>query len=143
MRPYLDQLCASLGASMIADPTRLSIVVEADNADAPAETSVSVGLLVTELVINALKHAFPDGRGGRIRVSYACADGDWTLTVSDDGVGMQADSVRPVAGLGTRIVQALVNQLKARVVVSDARPGTSVRIVHDASSRRDAPADAL
>jgi two-component sensor histidine kinase len=47
---------------------------------------MSLGLVVTELVINALKHAFPDGRDGNIVVGYHAVGADWTLTVRDDGV---------------------------------------------------------
>ena len=58
LRPYFFQLCKSLGASMIHDPTVLSIEVVVDESEADANVSVSLGLIITELVINALKHAF-------------------------------------------------------------------------------------
>src|SRR5665647_1776610 len=58
MRPYLKQLCQSLGASMIRDHSEMSIEVVADESSVSADTSVSLGLIVTELVINSLKHAF-------------------------------------------------------------------------------------
>ena len=59
LRPFLTELCGSLGASMIFDPERLSIEVNVDNSVVDSNASVSFGLIVTELVINALKHAFP------------------------------------------------------------------------------------
>lgn len=55
LKPYLVQLCQSLGASMIPDPELLSITVDADGSIIPADASISIGLIVTELVINALK----------------------------------------------------------------------------------------
>jgi two-component sensor histidine kinase len=66
LRPYFMQLCESLGASMIHDPERLSIAVTVDDSVVDANASVSLGLIVTELVINALKHAFPDQGRGRL-----------------------------------------------------------------------------
>jgi two-component sensor histidine kinase len=94
-------------------------------------TAVSLGLIVTELVINALKHAFPAGRGGNIVVGYQSHAPDWALTVKDDGVGMPKGAEPTKAGLGTSIVQALAKQVGATVEVSDAHPGTKVSIVHE------------
>jgi two-component sensor histidine kinase len=130
LRPYFAALCDSIGASMISDRERLSLVVNADGSISTADTSVSLGLIVTELVINALKHAFPDNRSGRIIVSYRAQGRDWTLSVSDNGVGMPADPVSAKAGLGTSIVQALAKKLGANVELVEAHPGTTVSIVH-------------
>lgn len=127
---YFKQLCRSLGASMIHDPEQLSIDVNVDKAVTGANTSVSLGLIVTELVINALKHAFPNQRKGKITVDYHANGKDWTLQVADDGIGMptNADGAKP--GLGTGIVEALSNQLEAGITVADAMPGTRVSITH-------------
>jgi two-component sensor histidine kinase len=128
LRPYFHELCESIGASMISDPEALKLVVVADESSAAADVSVSLGLIVTELVINALKHAFPAGRGGNITVRYGTRNSDWMLSVSDDGVGMPTGVVPAKAGLGTSIVQALARQLGAAVDVADAHPGTSISI---------------
>jgi two-component sensor histidine kinase len=95
---------------------------------------VSLGLIVTELVINALKHAFPGGRSGNIVVGYHSDAPDWTLTVTDDGVGMPTGPEPTKAGLGTSIVQALAQQVGASVDVSDKDPGTRVSIAHSETS---------
>ena len=130
LRTYLTQLCQSLGASMIADPGRLSIQVTVDNSAVEADVSVSLGLIVTELAINALKHAFPDERSGTIVTDYRSSGNDWTLSVTDDGIGMLAGSDAPKAGLGTGIVEALAKNLKGEIQLSDAGPGTVVTISH-------------
>ncbi|MFT2215455.1 sensor histidine kinase [Rhizobium giardinii] len=140
LRCYFEQLCRSLGASMIHDPEQLSIDVTVDKAVTGANTSVSLGLIVTELVINALKHAFPNQRKGKITVDYHAKGKDWTLQVADDGIGMptNADDAKP--GLGTGIVEALSNQLEAGVTVVDAMPGTKVSIAHrDEAVTNDKP----
>ena len=128
---YFTQLCESLGASMIRDHKKQSIEVTADKSTVAADVSVSLGLIVTELVINALKHAFPDSGEGKITVDYRTHGLNWTLSVSDNGVGMPAEAEpRATAGLGTSIVEALARQLRARVRISDRKPGTLVSVVH-------------
>jgi two-component sensor histidine kinase len=140
MRDYLTKLCESIAASMISDPD-LRLTVTADDSLLAADTSVSLGLIVTELAINALKHAYPGGRSGEICVSFAAQGDDWRLAVRDDGVGMvTAKQPSPVSGLGSTIVRALARQLNARVMMTDAGPGTVVSIEHNASD--DAAANA-
>ena len=90
---------------------------------------MSLGLIVTELVINALKHAFPDGRPGKITVDYNFHGPNWILCVRDDGVGMPVTA--PLrTGLGTSIVRALAGQLNASVEITPEQPGTQVSIKH-------------
>lgn len=130
LRAYFTDLCESIGASMIADHDRLSLTATVDDSAVGADVSVSLGLIVTELVINALKHAFPGHDPlGKIAVDYLAEGTGWTLSVSDDGIGMPAGE-SPKPGLGTGIVEALSRQLDASVRVSDAAPGTRVSIVH-------------
>lgn len=130
LRPYFVALCDSIGASMISDHNLLSLEVNADESVSTADTSVSFGLIVTELAINALKHAFPGNRSGTIIVSYRTQGSDWTLSVSDNGVGMPESPTNAKAGLGTSIVKALAKQLGANVELTKAHPGTTVLIVH-------------
>jgi two-component sensor histidine kinase len=85
---------------------------------------------VTELVINALKHAFPGHHGGKIVVVYKSHGPDWTMSVSDNGIGMITSSEGPKPGLGTNIVEALAKRLDAEVQVASANPGTAVSSVH-------------
>ena len=127
---YFDQLCESLSASMIGHDSQVSIDVATDDSKVHADISVSLGLIVTELVINALKHAFPGGRHGKILVGYQSQGPDWTLSVGDNGIGMPNDPARATPGLGTSIVEALAKQLLTHVKVADAQPGTDVSVVH-------------
>lgn len=130
LKPYLTQLCQSIGASMIEDHSLVSIKVEGDGSATTGEVSVSLGLIVTELVINALKHAFPPGRAGVVSVDYHSEHAGWALSVCDDGVGMPASTEEAKAGLGTAIVQALASQLSATITVTELNPGTGVSVVH-------------
>jgi chemotaxis protein methyltransferase CheR len=134
--PYLTKLAESLAKSMIGDRRRLSVVVRAAAGTAVSDQAVSLGLIVTELVINALKHAFPDRDEGEIVVGYGVDGAGWRLTVSDDGVGRTHDGPKSArTGLGTSIVESLAQQLDCRVEVSSGPQGTMVSIVH--AARRD------
>jgi len=129
LRDYFNQLCASIGASMISDPSQLSLTVDVDDSTRNSHDSISLGLIVTELAINALKHAFVGGQHGRIRVAYHAAASDWTLTVADDGAGMPSTrTAKP--GLGSSIVQALAQQLGATVEVVSSSDGVTVTVAH-------------
>ena len=115
---------------MIRNRDRLSLEVKADDAITTADTSVSLGLIVTELIINTLKHAFPDDRKGKIWVNYEAHSANWTLSVTDDGVGMPSERGSAKPRLGTGIVQALTKQMGATISVMGANPGTQVCIAH-------------
>lgn len=132
LRTYLTELCQSISASMIANPDELKLTAIADDSIMNSDVSVSIGLIVTELVINAIKHAFPaDVPHGEIIVSFAADEGAWLLSVSDDGAGMPAGEKGPQPGLGTGIVAALSKQLDADVTVRQTHPGTRVEIRHE------------
>jgi len=130
LRPYFIALCDSIGASMIRDHNQLSLDVAVDESVVSADVSVSLGLIVTELVINALKHAFPGDRNGEITVDYRSNGPNWTLSVTDNGVGMAPDAIAAKRGLGTNIIEALAKQLRAVIRVDDVDPGTAVFIAH-------------
>jgi two-component sensor histidine kinase len=115
---------------MIHDPERLSIVVSVDDSVVDANASVSLGLIITELVINALKHAFPDQKRGKIVVDYRSHGRKWTLSVTDDGVGMPRGEHKAKPGLGTGIVEALSRQLQGHIHMADASPRTAFTLVH-------------
>ena len=131
--PYLTKLCDSLAKSMIGERRPISLEVEVAGGDATSTRAISLGLVTTELVINALKHAFPGERAGSIVVRYAVMGLGWRLSVSDDGVGrLEADRRPSHSGLGTSIVDALARQLDAQVEVASTQHGTSVAVVHAA-----------
>jgi PAS domain S-box-containing protein len=100
------------------DQTRLSL-----------DTAIPCGLIVNELVSNCLKHAFPNGRQGKVEVSLASLDKEYRLLISDDGVGLpqNVDPPNPDT-LGLRLVNALVRQLRGRVSVDRSR-GTEYQII--------------
>ena len=115
---YLRALCGSL------NQRKEGIQIEMDVAPLrlPHERAVPLGLIVNELVTNALKHAYPEGAGGIVRVAFALTpDGEGTLCVSDDGTGMGP----PREGsLGTDLVVRLVEQIGGQLEQMRQERGT-------------------
>ncbi|MCX5580760.1 sensor histidine kinase [Kaistia terrae] len=128
---YLSTLCSSLGESMIGESQPIEIRVIAQAGTVESARAVSLGLIITELVINAIKYAFPVRRtSALILVTYEIDGADWRLTVSDNGVGKPPGDQPAAAngGLGTIIVQALVSQLDAQLKIENSPTGVSVSI---------------
>jgi len=130
--PYLAVLCEGLARSMIGDDRAVTIASSATDGTIKSEDAVSFGLIVTELVLNSLKHGFPDGRKGRIVVAYAMDAAGWRLTVSDDGVGRAPliSGYSAHVGLGTSIVESLAQSLKARIEIGPSGPGATTAVIH-------------
>jgi chemotaxis protein methyltransferase CheR len=128
--PYLAKLCGSLAASIIGGDQPPALEVIADGGLIGSAEAVSLGLIVTELVINALKYAFPQRRAdARVLVSYESDGTNWRLTVADNGVGKPSSSPHPTqGGLGTAIVAALVRQLNAQLQSPSGQRGVTVAI---------------
>lgn len=122
---YLHRLGETLTESVVTDTTRIAIVVDAVARMVPPDVAMSLGLIVTELVINALKHAFVADTDGRITVTYRIEGQDWHLVVADNGVGMRIGDHRPgETGLGKSIIAALVMQLDAHFDASGSVNGS-------------------
>jgi two-component sensor histidine kinase len=119
---YLKKLCGSL-VQLRGREGKVSIRLEAENADISLDKAVTLGLITTELVTNALKHAFPDGRRGEILVQFRCKNGECTLIVSDNGVGLTSKSSDLRSRSGLRPVSSLALQLGAELS-EVSEPGT-------------------
>jgi chemotaxis protein methyltransferase CheR len=132
MAPYLSKLCDSLAKSMIDDERTEALHVVADEGTVGSADAVSIGLIVTELVINALKHAFPNGAASAVViVRYEVNGTDWKISVSDNGVGKPGGIATGVkGGLGTSLVNALAHQLDAQVSATSGPDGMTVSITH-------------
>jgi two-component sensor histidine kinase len=138
MVPYLTKLCETLAASMIGGERPISLKVIGEGGGATTRQAESLGLIATELVMNALKHAFPANKTDcRIIMAFDVDGTNWKLSVADNGVG-KPDGVfaQPKAGLGTGIVKALAQQLGATVETLANPAGTTVSITHATFSTR-------
>jgi two-component sensor histidine kinase len=133
--PYLTRLCEALADSMIGESRPIVLKVHGSAGHLTSRQAVSIGLIVTELVLNSLKHAFPpDTRAGEIVVVYELAGASWKISISDNGIGVPGDgsgpSVQKKFGLGTSIVKSLAQQLEAQVEFMSGPTGTNVSITH-------------
>jgi chemotaxis protein methyltransferase CheR len=128
---YLSKLCDSLRSSMISEARPFALEVQADAGWMTSAQAISIGLITTELVINALKHAFPDRSTGRVIVGYRVGPEGWHLSVSDDGIGKPAQPLdqEAMGGLGTSLIEALARQLNRRVKVITGPGGTTVSVL--------------
>jgi two-component sensor histidine kinase len=120
---FLRDLAADLAAA--AGRNDLEIVLELDPVAISASSAAAFALVVNELLGNALKHAFPIGRPGRIALSLTDRGSACVLIVADDGVGMEG---RP-PGFGSTIVKLLCQQLHADIALADAQPGVRATVI--------------
>ncbi|MBV8593137.1 MAG: sensor histidine kinase, partial [Caulobacteraceae bacterium] len=86
---------------------RIAIRVEAIDQLVPIGQAASLGMIVNELVTNAVKYAYPSGEGGEVRVAFSREGRTLVLRVADDGVGLGS----PGQGLGVKVVRSLVDQI--------------------------------
>jgi two-component sensor histidine kinase len=134
VEPYLSKLCICLAESMTDDAHQAVLKVDANGGAMTSSDVVSLGLIVTELVINALKYALPPpGELIAISVCYERNDTAWRLSVTDNGAGAGSSTggEKPVkSGLGTSLVKALADELDAQVVSESRLGGMCVSVTH-------------
>jgi two-component sensor histidine kinase len=117
---YVRDLTDALFVSYGVDRKIIRLVLDTTNASLSLDSAVPCGLIVNELVSNALKYAFPDGRSGEIRISlYKDIDGRAILIVSDNGIGLPPEAdLDSSSSLGVRLVRMLAQQLGAEMQMS-------------------------
>ena len=126
---YLAALIDDLGESSDAEAGSTQLSLAAVPLMIDADSAVTIGVIVTELVINALKYAYPSGSGPvRVLLETEEADGFYRLVVEDDGVGKaEAGGKRggpASSGIGRTIIKAMASKLNASVTYDDAETGT-------------------
>jgi two-component sensor histidine kinase len=126
---YVLSLAAHVFEAVGASPQLVSLELDVEDVALAADDAIPCGLILNELITNALKHAFPTGRAGTVTVELRPLEGgEVRLGVSDDGVGLPAGlDVQGHASLGLQLVRMLAQQLDARLEVVQAR-GTSFRL---------------
>ena len=119
MRTHIRNLCDQLSYAYGMDGRRVELEIEVDDLELEIDRAISVGLIINELVSNALKHAFPQGRAGRLSVALRSVGEDGCmLVVRDDGVGLPlAFDTQSSGSLGLQLVHDLTHQLHGSVAI--------------------------
>jgi len=122
---YLETLCRDLIESVQKeDGTSIALKTDIESERLSAARAIPLGLIVNELVTNAVKYAFPSDTRGTVAVTLKRISGQLRLTVADDGQG--ADPRRADSGLGGRLVDTFARQLGGHVERVTSSQGTSV-----------------
>jgi two-component sensor histidine kinase len=124
LNQYLDALLEDLRRS--AEGNRMSrLTLKAEPIEIDPDRAVAIGIIVNELVMNAVKYAYPDG-AGPIHVELIARNEDLVLSIADNGVGLNVRSDPRSTGMGQRIVTAMASKLAASVERDPAHSGTRI-----------------
>lgn len=125
LRDFAADFASELEAGL--DTDRIALTVDVEAVAVPASMAAPLALIVHELAVNSVRHAFPDGRCGRVAITARAEGERLVLVVSDDGVGLPAEHGNP-EGFGRDLVGMLVRQLRGTLAFEDLAPGTRAHI---------------
>jgi two-component sensor histidine kinase len=124
---YIRKLAADLIDSYRLEPDAVTLILDVKNIYFDVNVGIPCGLIINELLTNALKHAFPNGHKGEVTVSLSPEDGRITLAVADNGVGFPENiDFRNTESLGFQLVTALVDQLGGTIELASKKGTTFV-----------------
>lgn len=131
MQPYLSTLVNDIAMTVGTRHSPSLVTVDADPINLPADKGVSAGMIVTELVTNALKYAYREGEEGEIRVCFKQIDeASARLSVEDDGIGLSASKPGPKStGLGTKIVKTMSDTIGSGISYPETERGTKAEVI--------------
>ncbi|MEN6553138.1 MAG: histidine kinase dimerization/phosphoacceptor domain -containing protein [Methanobacterium sp.] len=125
---YIKKLSMELFETYSGQSNNIKINFDLEDHELDTETSIPLGLIVNELISNSLKHAFPDGRNGIIKIKFYKDGGKYVLIISDNGIGFPEDlDYKKSDSLGLRIVNSLVDQIHGEIDM-DRTQGTKFTI---------------
>jgi two-component sensor histidine kinase len=126
---YILRLVSDLFYSYNIQEDHIKPVIEVEDVKLNIETAVPCGLIISELVSNSLKYAFPEVKNGKIQVSLKRHNNKYELTVSDNGIGFPEDlDFRNTESLGLQLVNNLVEQIDGQITI-DINQGTEFKII--------------
>lgn len=123
---YLIDLCDGVKEALTHDD-RIAVEVVAEPISISVDLAIPLGMVVNELVTNAVKYAFPYPDEGRISINLSKAENSLVLSIGDDGRGLGDDAESASGGLGMRLIRSLVAQVRGTLVVR-RHPGATFEI---------------
>jgi PAS domain S-box-containing protein len=125
---YISSLATKLFHTYNADPSLIKLKINAENILLDINTAIPLGLIVNELITNSLKHAFPDGKPGKINVNFHTQDDHYEFTVEDNGIGFPEDlDYQNTDSLGLQLINSLTSQIDGEIEL-DRNKGTEFKI---------------
>jgi len=126
---YLKNLASSIYSSYGVDMGIIKLKISGDNTSLDINNAIPCGLMINELLTNAIKHAFPQGRLGEINIDFHKKNNEYILTVQDNGIGLPRDlDLEKTESLGMRLINSLVSQLDGKLEVT-SNNGTKFKII--------------
>lgn len=131
----LGEFAGSLASDIVGSSgrTNIDLKIEAETVCVSANNASALGLIFNEIITNAIKHAYADGRGGTLSIFSGERDGEGVVRICDDGPGMT--DVSRAGSIGTTLITRLSKQANARAVWSDNEPGTCVTVTFPSFKR--------
>jgi len=114
VKEYLEKLCNELITTYQVDTDKISLTTEIEDINLDVDTLVPLGLVINELLTNALKYAFPNGDKGNVLVKFFEKNGQLFLEVKDDGVGLDL-SKKSKSSFGYKLVNTLLRQMRGKL----------------------------
>ncbi|MDI6644376.1 MAG: histidine kinase dimerization/phosphoacceptor domain -containing protein [Methanobacteriaceae archaeon] len=119
---YMNDIVNHLIHAYATDLRRINIKKNIENVSMGIETAIPCGLIINEIVSNALKHAFPDKQSGEVKIEFESVNNEYNLTISDDGIGLPEDfDIERSKSLGLKLVNMLITQIDGKLEINKDR----------------------
>ena len=129
VKPYIDTLANNLIFNYKVDTKNINLLTDIDDLKLDVDTIIPFGLIINELISNALKYAFVNKDNGEIKISLKLKEEVLILTVADNGKGLPEDfSIETVSTLGYRLIKSFSQKLKAKLLIEKQSIGTKISL---------------